>query len=1027
MENIPTILSIAYFTVGITSVFLGGYIFFVSAKKNIRWPFLFTCIALGVWSLGFSMMVSAPNEEACLFWRQISALGWGSFFSVFFHFILQMTERKNLLKKWWIYPLVYLPSAITLSAFSFYTGLNPAQYNLVHTPLGWTNVATNNAWDWFYLVYYTSVMLICLVLIWEWRKHSSNTNVKKQTRLILAASSATVLLGTATDIVANAFFSVTIPQLGPIIMVIPIVAINYSIKKYGFMNPRPVYEDQIILNENSRSRIYNYLPIAFVIGGLLNYIANYIIEKNDIQTTLAFSAVLCLMGVVLFVIRQLRVGENTRTILLTTVFTLFIPIITLRFIDNTGISIWAFPFILIIVSLVFNKRYMLVAVCCSTIATQIIAGLLHPRFTVQVNSSDYIVRIGLFLIGVWLSSYVNKAFFLRLKENTHQTNYQKLVSEISFDFLNIDQSTLDAKAKNLLKKTGMFFQADRAYVYLYDQQQETMQHTYEWRNKGIEPGKDAFRDIPLDSLAWWLGQIEDVSKLSEEHREIKEKLIRKQIKSLITIPIEGEGITYGFMGFDFVKSPQKWPDKQLKMLNIFANLLADGMRKVRAEKEIEYMAYYDHLTGLPNRTLFTDRVNQAIHLARRCEKFIGVMFVDLDSFKNVNDTMGHNGGDILIKEVANTLSKRLRKMDTVARFGSDEFLIMLNNISDGKDVARIAQSIMKIFEDPFMIEGQEFFITGSAGVALYPMDGEDTDTLVKNADIAMYKAKSAGKNQYVFCTSDMKDEVQRNMMLTNSLYRAQERDELLLYYQPQVDLKTKQIVGLEALLRWKHPKLGMLLPGLFISLAEKNGLINSIGDWVLKTACAQNKKWQDMGLQRLRMAVNLSVNQFKCPNLVENVKRTLKDTGLNPEYLELEITESVAIKEAEDIVSILNNLKKLGLSISIDDFGTEYSSLSRLKTLPIDRIKIDMQFVQGIEDSEKDQAITKIIINLAKNLRLKVIAEGVETIRQLDFLRQKMCDEVQGYYYYRPMPPEAVEELLKSLPADLDAETPLAM
>ena len=456
----------------------------------------------------------------------------------------------------------------------------------------------------------------------------------------------------------------------------------------------------------------------------------------------------------------------------------------------------------------------------------------------------------------------------------------------------------------------------------------------------------------------------------------------------------------------------------LLLLIVFAVCLFFALysKKIYAAKlkEAESMAYYDHLTGLPNRTLFKDRLTQAIHLAKRSGRFVGVMFIDLDSFKTVNDNMGHNGGDMLIKEVAGGLVRRLRKTDTVARFGGDEFLIMIGNIPDGKDIDRIAGSIMGLFERPFDLSGQAFFITGSAGVAVYPVDGEDAETLTKNADIAMYKAKAKGKNQYVLCTADMKDEVRRNMLLSNSLYHARERNELAVYYQPQVGLPAGRITGMEALLRWNHPQLGTISPGIFIPLAEKNGLINGIGEWVLRTAISQNKKWRDMGLPGLRMAVNLSINQLKDPRLIDNVERILKETGLRPGYLELEIAESIAINKARYITDRLNGLKKLGVSIAIDDFGTEYSSLSRLKTLPLDRIKIDMPFVQGIESSEKDRAITKVIIHLAGNLGLDVLAEGVETASQSEFLHRQMCDEAQGYYYYKPMPAEEVEGLLRS-------------
>jgi EAL domain-containing protein (putative c-di-GMP-specific phosphodiesterase class I) len=322
--------------------------------------------------------------------------------------------------------------------------------------------------------------------------------------------------------------------------------------------------------------------------------------------------------------------------------------------------------------------------------------------------------------------------------------------------------------------------------------------------------------------------------------------------------------------------------------------------------------------------------------------------------------------------------------------------------------------MMEMFNKPFSLKGQKFYITASAGVTLYPIDGEDPEKLIKNADIAMYRAKQKGKNQYHLCSAEMKEEVQKKMKLTGLLYHALEKDELLLYYQPQVSLRTKTIIGLEALLRWKHPKLGMIYPKSFISIAEQTGLINPIGKWVIETACRQNKMWQDMGLPRIRMAVNASVYQFRDAGFVEHVADVLEKTGLAPEDFELEITETEIIREADYIISILNKLKKLGIVISIDDFGTEYSSLSRLKMLPIDRIKMDMQFVHGIEKSDKDKAITKVIISLAQNLGVKIVAEGVETEQQLKFLSQKMCDEVQGFYCYEPMPAEEIEVVLRN-------------
>ena len=435
--------------------------------------------------------------------------------------------------------------------------------------------------------------------------------------------------------------------------------------------------------------------------------------------------------------------------------------------------------------------------------------------------------------------------------------------------------------------------------------------------------------------------------------------------------------------------------------------------RIDMEEEIKKLAYHDYLTGLPNRRLFIDILNQGIVDVQK-GKAIGVLFLDLDSFKRINDTMGHDKGDELLKIVSKRLTNIMKQSDTVCRVGGDEFLILIQNVENEQYIRDISKGILDIFQEPFKINGNDLYITTSIGGAIYPIDGEDEETLIKNADIAMYKAKEKGRNKFELCTTVIKDSLIEEVKLTNSLYRAIDRDELELYYQPQVGLITEEIIGLEALVRWNNPELGMVNPADFIYIAEKTGLILPIGEWVMRKACGQNKKWQDAGILNVPIAVNLSVNQFQNAEIIEDIVKILKETGLDPKDLEVEITENIIMKETEYIIECLLQLKQVGVKIAIDDFGTEYSSLNYIKQLPLDKIKIDMSFVRGINVNRKDEAVIKVIIVLAKNLGLKVIAEGVETKEQLDFLRDLMCDEIQGYYYYKPMPALAIEELMKN-------------
>lgn len=434
----------------------------------------------------------------------------------------------------------------------------------------------------------------------------------------------------------------------------------------------------------------------------------------------------------------------------------------------------------------------------------------------------------------------------------------------------------------------------------------------------------------------------------------------------------------------------------------------------QSEKRLHYMAFYDPLTELPNRALFMNRLEQSIYLAKRNSTLIGVIFIDLDAFKSVNDTMGHAEGDNLLKELARRLSACLRKEDTFSRFGGDEFLLQVVNLHKIQEVTTVVQKIMRSFDKPFIIQNIEFFVSASVGISVFPVDGEDAQVLVKNADIAMYSAKNSGKNRFVYCSTELKNDVIKQMKLTNKLYRALDCNELFLYFQPQVKTATSEIVGFEALLRWKNSEYGLISPTVFIPLAEKTGLIKPIGLWVIKTVCEECKKCRNNNGKNYRISINMSLEQLKDINIVNEISTILKDTSTNTRNIQIEITESIAFNEEPFVLKRLLELKNLGVSIAIDDFGTGFSSLSRLKLFPIDLLKIDIEFVRGISTgSTKDKAIIKGTIQLAKNLGIEVLAEGVETHEQYMFLKEAECDEIQGNYFHKPLLADEVRLLLE--------------
>jgi diguanylate cyclase (GGDEF)-like protein/PAS domain S-box-containing protein len=449
------------------------------------------------------------------------------------------------------------------------------------------------------------------------------------------------------------------------------------------------------------------------------------------------------------------------------------------------------------------------------------------------------------------------------------------------------------------------------------------------------------------------------------------------------------------------------------LTDMATRIAAIAIERKLAEDQISFLAHHDILTGLPNRSLLKDRLVQAMLQTERHNPCVSVVFIDLDNFKSVNDSQGHSAGDDLLKIVAGRMVKCVRPVDAVVRLGGDEFVILLVDQPEGSDAISVTlDRVRTAISEPITIGGRVFHVTCSMGVATFPHDGADAETLLMNADAAMYKVKETGGDGFQFFTAQMNITAHERLALQDAMRDGLARSEFYLLYQPQVDLKSGEIFAVEALVRWRHPKLGVVSPDRFIPLAEETGLIVPLGDWILKEACRQNKAWQDAGLLPVSVCVNVSARQFQDKNLIKHVTSALTESGLSAEYLELELTESLVMRDVEQAVATMKELQTLGVHFAIDDFGTGYSSLSALKSLPVSRLKIDQSFVRNLAQDEDDRTITAAVISLGQRLKMKVIAEGVETDEQLTFLRESHCDEIQGYHFSRPVEAAAIAALL---------------
>lgn len=535
-----------------------------------------------------------------------------------------------------------------------------------------------------------------------------------------------------------------------------------------------------------------------------------------------------------------------------------------------------------------------------------------------------------------------------------------------------------------------------------------MEFMAEVRKMALQP-----THVGLVRQVWVSGAPKWIPDVGNEEGFQRAQLAAKAgLHGAFAFPILAGNVTLGVV--EFFSREIRAPDPSLlQMVRVIGSQIGQFMARKQAEENLLYVATHDTLTGLPNRYMFNQRFAHALNNAQRYGKSMALLFLDMDRFKLVNDTLGHPFGDRLLVEVAGRLRLCLRESDTVARFGGDEFVALIEEFNSPADVVSVAQKILHALRWPYLLEGETCHLTASIGISIYPNDGSDMSTLLRNADIAIYRAKEQGKNNYVFYSEDMNDHLSERIALESKLQSALDRNEFVLHYEPKVDILTGRITGMEALIRWQHPERGLIPPTEFIGLAESSGLIVPIGAWVLRTACMHNQALQSRAQAPLTVSVNLSARQFEDKHLLREIERALKESALKPGNLELEITESMVMRDTQGSKKILDAIKSMGIRLAIDDFGTGYSSLVSIKRFPFDCIKIDRSFIKDIPQDPDDVAITQAIIAMAHSLRLKVIAEGVETREQLDFLAEHGCHEFQGYYFRKPQPADDFSKLLR--------------
>lgn len=997
MIIISVTLSLLFLITGVIYQYLGGYMLYINPRVKINRIFYLITLSLSIWALCFAMAIIAPDLQNALFWRRISSLGWGPFYALMAHFTIMLTRNKNNKNenpeiKIWQYIFFYAPALIIVYAYGISTELSAQNYHLIKTVLCWRNITINSTWDYFFCLYYIGYSCLGIFLLIQWRQKSSLIREKKQATLIIASFLICLILGSTTDIFIDYYTGIVLPECGVIFLLIPITVIWNSIKKYGLMtlSPGNIAED-IIVNMND---------------GLILLDSNGAIKMMNPSSEK-------LLG---YSLPDL-ITQNINILLNNEMSGPEVSWNTIGKTDATGIEINVYTKegiqtpVLFSATKINDKWGEIVGIICilsdlTEIKTRE-AALQKAQDELEQKVSERTKEL----------SDVNEKLITEIEERTKIVELQKHVAEISANFIALTQWNAGEKIQQMLEQMGKILQADRAYVVMINWVENSLLCEYEWYKEGMNCKID-WDTIMKNHTSWIVNNckikqeifVPNVTLISDEKQFEREQLIVFKIKSMIAMPIEREGEVLGFIGFDTVLEEQNWDLSQVYSIRTLAKVFSDGIAKMEYEKQMEFLAYHDPLTKLPNRLELVRRIEY--HISKNAKEKMALIFIDIDDFKFINDTMGHQYGDNILVMISDMLRNILGDNGLIARIGGDEFVIVIERFQGKEAVISICEQIMGVFHEPFMIEQEEFYLKASAGVAFYPENGQNALEMLKSSDFAMYNAKEAGKNQYKICDVKILEEMNYKNQLIKGLSKALAGQEFMIYYQPQVSLKTGKIIGMEALLRWNSPEYGMISPAVFIPLAEQNGFINAIGEWVIRQVCEQMCKWKKSGKNSIRIAINLSVNQFRQKSFWTNLENIIRENNINPSYLEFEMTESVAMNEEDNIVEVLNRLKQLGVQIAIDDFGTDYSSLSRIKEIPIDKIKIDREFIKELSDSPKDQAIVKAILMLGKNLNLIVLAEGAETQAEIDFLIVHKCDEVQGYFYHKPMPANEIELLL---------------
>lgn len=1015
--NNPLLFATIFFVTSTIYLVLSYYILSVDfhSLKN-RLVFLIGLL-LGIWAFGYAISTTAPTEQDALLWRRFASIGATFVFAALLHFVLVLTKRyRSALLILALYSIAFLNATL----FVFPASVAERNYQMVEQSHGWVCIWPPTIANTFYTIYYLTYTMISVLFLVNWYLRMRDRRIRKIVTILLGSLIFSTVFGTMTDLLMASYVVNAPPELGIVYTLLPFSVVARLSQVFGFLKPvEPAVEQETLLDEHARRDLFRYIGVIILSVSMIHFYLEYFIAHRPLLNLYVLLVILLTIGFSTGFIDDLLKKQKHQENALVFLTLLLIVTVNVFYAFQAGVTVWGFSLFVLMFFIPLRSSKLLWFTVGVMFLIELMSSIYMPRVTVYLNQADHVVRLGLLLMSLGMALFISKLYRKRIAEHHQQLHFQTHITDLTQKLASSNINTPEKALRDALEIVARYFRADCIAMNNVTETRHIQFYSSSWNALSAQQEVQIEELLNYPKLRRWLNTHGEIVFLSREELEdwmppLSDTMAEHPMQQIMLVPLYSGSATLGFICLGLPHQVEGTLDAiDAKFISIASTNIINYLFRIEREKEIHYLAYYDSLTGIPGRKLFNESLRKALDDHRGTAKKLAVLFLDLDSFKNINDTAGHDAGDELLRQITQKLSDAKRPGDIISRFGGDEFVILMQDFEDLDDLTQQGEAFLKVLREPMQLEGAEFYISFSGGISQFPQDGNDALSLINHADMAMYHAKKQGKNRIAFFEPHMKTEIQSKVELINSLHHAVGRNELEVYYQPQYDLKDLRIIGCEALVRWNHPKLGLIMPGTFISLAEQAGLIDAIGQWVLRQSATQAKLFRQSGFP-IRIAVNVSVEQLKNQEFV-HILQSIKEELGGHQDLVLEITETIAIRQNPYVLKTLAQVRELGFSIAIDDFGISHSSYERLNEISFEKLKIDMSFVAGI-GQEKGERILLNMIELGKTLQVKILAEGVETAEQLEFLRAHGCDEGQGFYLAKPMPIKAFKAVLRRTP-----------